>query len=306
MNNNTTINNVTVNAANNKEDKDMMNLTCTVEELKGMKYDVLRTAAKCFKIKGYSRMKKVELIEALVPFCKETENEVSEVESKATVGYTLNPLDDPEIEAMDVSDEALLQPIVNETVNVVENKEETTMNNNLIKRIAHDIIFQTIPNKNGKLIFDKDKDGKLVLIKGTALFYRPDKKDNPATEYMVLGKRLWGVISKAISEVEGEDKKTFDYIQETIDKFVELDLITKISEERTFVKLTPSDMSQDEKDQLNGLWRTNDIKTEKLEDGRIKAIAVTDNGKAVLNQLYPCYSYGATVDQMNRIYTLSK
>lgn len=416
-NNNANVNATINNASVNNKEENNMNIAMTIEELKNMKRDELRVAAQTVGIKGYSKMKKDDLVQALVPFCKpelkieetkaeeekdangfsmtakkaivdymfgeqeddaqyekmfntlkdiqvigdrvivptkrvnarrtdgtwikngkvkcheftleegiwvgsaaydtlvpfcksELKVEVVEVETAASmvppVGqYPINPLDDPEVMALDVSDEALLQPVV-ETVNVVENKEETTMNNNLITSIAKKIIFQTIPNKNGQLIIKNGEDGKLELIKGTALFYRPNKKANPTTEYMVLGSRLWGVVSSVVGEVEGEDKKTFDRIQQTIDDMVKLDMITKISESRTFVTLTPTDMSQDEKDQLNGLWRTKDIKTEKTKDGKVKVTAVTDNGKEVINQLYPCYSYGATVVQMNKIYALSK
>lgn len=318
MKNNTTINNVTVNAsANNvvvnKEDKDMMNLACTVEELKGMKRDVLRTAAQCLGIKGYSHMKKAELVEALAPFCKpELKVEVAEVETTAPVvptvgvGYTINPLDDPEVTNLDVSDEALLQPVV-ETVE--EKKEVVTMNNEygkfekLMKAVAKEIMFQTLPSKNGQLVVQKNEKGELVLLK-FALFYRATKSVD-CKDYMVVGKRLWGVIAKVIGELYGEKNKTSDYIQQTLDKMVEFNMITKVASERTYAVLNPATMNQDEKDQLNDLWRTKDIKTEKVED-KIKVTALTDNGKAVLNQLYPNYSYRATSAQMNKLYILSK
>lgn len=315
MNNNTTINNVTVNATvNNKEENNMMNLACTAEELKGMKRDVLRTAAQAVGIKGYSRMKKDDLVQALVPFCKpELKVDIVEAETTAPmvppVGkYTVNPLDDPEVMALDVSDEALLQPVV-ETVNTVEVKEEVVMNNEygkfekLMKAVAREIMFQTLPSKNGQLIVQKDENGDLVLLK-YALFYRATKSVG-VTDYMVVGKRLWGVVAKVIGEVYGEKNKIADYIQQTLDKMVEFGMVTKVASERTYATLNPATMSQDEKDQLNDLWRTKDIKTEKVED-KIKVTALTDNGKAVLNQLYPNYSYRATAAQMNKLYALSK
>ena len=306
MNNTVAVNNVVV----NKEDKDMMNLACTVEELKSMKRDLLRTTAQCLGIKGYSHMKKAELVEALAPFCKpELKVEVAEVETTAPVvppvgvGYTINPLDDPEVQALDVSDNALMAP----TTEI--KKEVVTMNNEygkfekLMKAVAKEIMFQTLPSKNGQLVVKKDEKGDLVLLK-FALFYRATKSID-CKDYMVVGKRLWGVIAKVIGELYGEKNKTSDYIQQTLDKMVEFNMIIKVAAERTYAVLNPTSMNQDEKDQLNDLWRTKDIKTEKVED-KIKVTALTDNGKAVLNQLYPNYSYRATAAQMNKLYTLSK
>lgn len=52
-----------------KEEKNMITLAVNVEELKGYKVDMLRLAAKAEGIKGYSKMKKAELVEALAPYC---------------------------------------------------------------------------------------------------------------------------------------------------------------------------------------------------------------------------------------------
>lgn len=73
---NTTINNATNNTVSVnvtpvevKEEKNMITLAVNVEELKGYKVDMLRLAAKAEGIKGYSKMKKAELVEALAPYC---------------------------------------------------------------------------------------------------------------------------------------------------------------------------------------------------------------------------------------------
>lgn len=73
---NTTINNATNNTVSvnvtpveAKEEKNMITLAVNVEELKGYKVDMLRLAAKAEGIKGYSKMKKAELVEALAPYC---------------------------------------------------------------------------------------------------------------------------------------------------------------------------------------------------------------------------------------------
>ena len=69
--NNATNNNVSVNVTpvEVKEEKNMITLAVNVEELKGYKVDMLRLAAKAEGIKGYSKMKKAELVEALAPYC---------------------------------------------------------------------------------------------------------------------------------------------------------------------------------------------------------------------------------------------
>ncbi len=69
--NNATNNTVSVNVTpvEVKEEKNMITLAVNVEELKGYKVDMLRLAAKAEGIKGYSKMKKAELVEALTPYC---------------------------------------------------------------------------------------------------------------------------------------------------------------------------------------------------------------------------------------------
>lgn len=69
--NNATNNTVSVNVTpvEVKEEKNMITLAVNVEELKGYKVDMLRLAAKAEGIKGYSKMKKAELVEALAPYC---------------------------------------------------------------------------------------------------------------------------------------------------------------------------------------------------------------------------------------------
>ena len=69
--NNATTNTVSVNVTpvEVKEEKNMITLAVNVEELKGYKVDMLRLAAKAEGIKGYSKMKKAELVEALAPYC---------------------------------------------------------------------------------------------------------------------------------------------------------------------------------------------------------------------------------------------
>jgi hypothetical protein len=302
MLNNTTQNNVTVVVANEnsnlKEGNTMMNNTMNneaavviamnKEEVEMKTKDQIRVMLEAVGVEMsntvFKKTKKAELV-AMVEKYLDPSKKVEIVQ------YPVNPLDDPEVMALDVSDEALLQPVV---APVEEKKEENTMNNKLMKEIAKEIMAQTLT---------KNKDGEWI-IRDYALFYKPTKTD--VTDYMVVGKRFWGVISKVIGTVEGEDKKTSDRINEVIDQMESLGMITKVAAERTYVVLNPEDMSQDEKDQLNDLWRTNDIKTEKVDGGKVKVTAVTANGKEVLNQLYPNWSYRATAAQMIDMFNMSR
>lgn len=178
---------------------------------------------------------------------------------------------------------------------VVEAQKEISMGTyeKLLKTVAKEIINQTLVMKNGKLV-----------IRDYALFYKATKTDSQ--NYLVVGKRLWGVVSKAITDLYGEKFKTKENIQKTLDKMVEFNLITLVENERNFVLLTPSDLSQDEKDQLNDAWRKKLVTTEKGKDGRVKVSAANEAGKTFLNQMYPCWTYQATAAQMNYMFNLSK
>lgn len=287
MKNNT---NATVNATVNTttmEEKNMMNIT--IEELVGMKRDELRKVAKEYSIKRYSKMTKDELLSVLSLYFK-----------APTSGYAINPLDDPEVQALDVSDEALLDAVVEPVVPVVEEKKEETIMvvkndayEKLMKVIAKEIIAQTLTTKNGKLV-----------VRDYALFYKPTKVE--CADYMVMGKRLWGVVSSVIAKVYGEQNKTKENIDKTLEQMIAWGMITKVATERTYATLNPADMTQDEKDQLNNAWRNKQIKTEKTKDGKVKVTAINENGKTLLNQLYPSWTYSATAEQMNNTYKLSK
>lgn len=314
MTQNIDLNNVVaVATANNnvevKEEKNMMVLGINAEELKEMKVKKLRTVAQQAGIARYSKMKKDELIAALTPMCDATKK------VEIVAAYPVNPLDDPEVMAMDVSDEALMAPVVEETVTentkVEEKKEEVDMGNfaKLMKAISKEVMFQTLPSANGKLIIKVDQDKK-VILKKFSLFYRATEVD--AGEYLlVVGKKLWGVVAKCIGDLYGEKNKTSENIQETLDKMAEFDLLTKATAERTYVTLTPSTMTKDEKDQLNALWSKGCIKVENLKDGRKKVTCdingtINEEGKAVLNQLYPNWVYKATSKQLNNMLKLCK
>lgn len=295
MLNNTSFNNVTVVVANEnsnlKEDKNMMNNTMnneaavviamTKEEIEMMTKDQIRVALEAVGVEmsnnTFKKTKKAELVAMLEQY--------------------LDPTKKVEVVQAEVA--APVVPAVGNVVNTV--KEETVMveknmkYEKLMKAVAKEIIAQTLVLKDGKMV-----------QRDYALFFKPTKTQTECQDYIVMGKRLWGVVSSVIAKVYGEQNKTKENIDQTLDQMVAWDMITKVAAERTYATLNPADMSQDEKDQLNDLWRTKDIKTEKTKDGKVKVTAVTDNGKAVLNELYPSWTYRATVAQMNNIYKLSK
>jgi len=143
-----TMNNVlaTVNAASKKEEMNMMNniinneATMAIErylELKSMKMEQLKGIARAKKI-TFSGLRKEALIQQIIFFEQTGANKnmdyvVEELQENLTPeqklaamnpgfinatikkeessGYSVNPLDDPEVQAMDVSDNALLKPI---------------------------------------------------------------------------------------------------------------------------------------------------------------------------------------------------
>lgn len=120
--NNATINTVSVNVApvEVKEEKNMTTtngymgtvIGMSVEELNGLTVKALKASAQLLEIKGYSRMKKAELIEALTPYCDSSKKVeiVEKTEAEAIM-------------------EAMAAP-VEETV-VKEEKEETQMKKEL-------------------------------------------------------------------------------------------------------------------------------------------------------------------------------
>lgn len=293
MLNNTSFNNVTVVVANEnsnlKEDNTMMNNTMnneatvviamTKEEIEMMTKDQIRVALEAVGVEMsntvFKKTKKAELVSMLEQYLDPSKKvEIVQAEVVASVVPAIVPV---------------VNTVKEETVMVEKNMKYEK----LMKAVAKEIIAQTLVLKDGKMV-----------QRDYALFYKATKTD--VTDYMVIGKRLWGVIAKVIGDLYGEKNKTTEYINMTLEQMIAWGMITKVAAERTYATLNPADMSQDEKDQLNDLWRTKDIKTEKTKDGKVKVTAVTDNGKAVLNELYPSWTYRASAEQMNNTYKLSK
>lgn len=244
------------------------------EEVEMMTKDQIRVALEAVDVElsntEFKKTKKAELIAMLEEYLDPSKK--VEVVEKPVVKEVGTPYEYRRGEANSKVDEELIK---------------------FLKAISGEIMSQTLQrNANGELV-----------LREFALFYKATKSD--CKEYMTLGKRLWGVVSKVVGNLYGEANKTSKVIQRAIDKMVECGLITKVASERTYVTLSPATMSQDEKDQLNDLWRTKDIKTEKVKD-MVKATAITDNGKAVLNEMYPNFMYTATSEQMNTMFRLSK
>jgi hypothetical protein len=178
-----------------------------------------------------------------------------------------------------------------------------TTNTATINDVAREMMLQTLPNRNGKFIIKNVvvNGVKQTTLQNYSLFYRATKVKCDY-EYMVVTSKLWGVISKVIENIEGKEKKTSKRIQELLEELVVAGMLIKVEEQRTYVTLNPANMSQNEKNQLNGLWKTKDVVTEKQKDGTVKVTAVTDNGKAVLNTLYPNYVYRANNAELSKMY----
>ena len=157
----------------------------------------------------FKKTKKAELVSLLEKYLdpsKKVEIVVEEIPESAK--YSLNPLDDPEVQDMDVSDEALLPAI--EAAPVVEEKKEVSdmkqkyMDakwDKLVKAVAAEYVKQSLGVK-------------------WALFYKNTKATATKAEYLVKTKKLWGATSKVIKNLYGEKNCNEDTIQQTLNAMV--------------------------------------------------------------------------------------
>ncbi len=158
----------------------------------------------------FKKTKKAELVAMLEKYLdpsKKVEIVVEEVPNK----YPINPLDDPEVQDMDVSDEALLPaietPVVEEKV--TEKKEVSDMKekyldtkwDKLVKAVATEYVKQSLGVK-------------------WALFYKNTKSTTTKAEYMVKTKKLWGATSKVIKALYGEKNCNEYTIQQTLNAMI--------------------------------------------------------------------------------------
>lgn len=204
--NTTTNNNATVNAtviAMTKEEVTMK----TKDQIREM----LETVGVEMSNTQFKKTKKAELVAMLEKYLdpsKKVEIVVEEVPNK----YPINPLDDPEVQDMDVSDEALLpateaDPVVEEKV--TEKKEVSDMQkkymdakwDKLVKAVATEYVKQSLGVK-------------------WALFYKNTKATATKAEYLVKTKKLWGATSKVIKNLYGEKNCNEDTIQQTLNAMV--------------------------------------------------------------------------------------
>lgn len=208
MTQNTTMNNATVNAtviAMNKEEVAMMTKNELRVALEAVGVEMNSTT--------FKRTKKAELVSLLEKYLdpsKKVEIVVDEIPESAK--YPINPLDDPEVQDMDVSDEALLSaietaPVVEEKV--TEKKEVSDMQkkymdakwDKLVKAVATEYVKQSLDVK-------------------WALFYKNTKATATKAEYLVKTKKLWGATSKVIKNLYGEKNCNEDTIQQTLNAMV--------------------------------------------------------------------------------------
>lgn len=127
---NTNVAPVNATVVENKEDKNMVATTngymgtvigMTVEDLNGLTVKELKASAQLLEIKGYSRMKKAELIEAIAPYCDPTKK--------------VEIIEKTEVEAIM---DAMATPV--ETTVVEERKEEVTEMNNELTPVTVDTV----------------------------------------------------------------------------------------------------------------------------------------------------------------------
>lgn len=202
----TTNNNATVNAtviAMSKEEVEMKTKSEIRVALEAVGVELTNTQ--------FKKTKKAELVAMLEKYL-DPSKKVEIVVEEASNKYPINPLDDPEVQDMDVSDEALLpateaDPVVEEKV--TEKKEVSDMQkkymdakwDKLVKAVATEYVKQSLGVK-------------------WALFYKNTKATATKAEYLVKTKKLWGATSKVIKNLYGEQNCNEGTIQQTLNAMV--------------------------------------------------------------------------------------
>lgn len=201
--------------ANNTQAQANVVVAMTKEEITMKTKNELRVALEAVGVEmtstTFKRTKKAELVSLLEKYL-DPSKKVDIVVEEASNKYSLNPLDDPEVQDMDVSDEALLPaietaPVVEEKV--TEKKEVSDMKekymdakwDKLVKAVAAEYVQQSLGVK-------------------WALFYKNTKSTTTKAEYMVKTKKLWGATSKVIKNLYGEQNCNADTIQQTLNAMV--------------------------------------------------------------------------------------
>lgn len=202
----TTNNNATVNTtviAMSKEEVEMKTKSEIRVALEAVGVELTNTQ--------FKKTKKAELVAMLEKYL-DPSKKVEIVVEEASNKYPINPLDDPEVQDMDVSDEALLpateaDPVVEEKV--TEKKEVSDMKekyldakwDKLVKAVATEYVKQSLGVK-------------------WALFYKNTKATATKAEYLVKTKKLWGATSKVIKNLYGEQNCNEGTIQQTLNAMV--------------------------------------------------------------------------------------
>lgn len=202
------LNNATVNAANNNINKEeMIMMNKSVQELKAM--------AKELGIKGYSNLKKAELVNVLSQYG--TENK-----------YPVNPLDDPEVMALDVSDDALLPPIA-EVAPIPVVPVVGTIVTNTNTNVKEENVMTTEKKKMSK----EDCDAMMLVIAWIyqsihdvmgdkrVLFYEATKRTDLGKVKISSNKKLMKVTGDVIEKKYGKSENNYETIQKCYDLMVE-------------------------------------------------------------------------------------
>lgn len=251
MLNNTTQNNVTVVVANKnsnlKEDTTMkkinnmleavcaeakaMNVVIAMnkEEVEMKTKDQIREMLEAVGVEMsntvFKKTKKAELVAML-------EQYLDPSKKVEIVQYPINPLDDPEVMALDVSDEALLQPVVSPVVNVVEKKKEETAMvdkkwkdmtieekrnfalldrwNTLVKATAREFTLQSLNEEYANKAAGKNM-GNIWR-----LFYKNTKSVVTKDDYCVLQSRLFAAAGRAITLTYGEENNNEEHVRQLL------------------------------------------------------------------------------------------
>lgn len=277
-NNNNTIN-ATINVAavenNNKEDKDMMNMT--KKELVEM--------AKELGLKGYSKLNKTDLI-SLIKFHTDEERKVAEAVVAPVVEIV--PVVENSIPTLEDAFNAMAEEVVNEA--------KTKINVELIKAVAKHLVNMSTDQQYAA---DHNSTGRTWK-----LFYKV------GDIYLTSTKKFRAEVENAIMRFNKTNGGvSYKFVNKVIDELVNRNFMSFVEQKIHFWTFkTPKDMPQGTKDILNGFIINKSMNYRINNDGSIRVDCITDEAIEWLTK-YTCpdgVSINATPEQLNKMWAFQQ
>lgn len=308
----------TINTTNIKEDNTMDNTTnnnvmATFEgkqitekkDLMDLTIAQLNELSRSFGLNGYpKKMRKLEIVSMLWDDLCDLADEKREFEKTCaeiahadfSSGYPINPLNDPQYDDMDVSDDALMYVTL---PTPVEEKEEETMvevktfNEGLLKAVAKHLVEMS---RDKQYAYDHGSTSNTTW----KLFYT-----NGNGQYSVQTKRLKEEVENAIAAYNKTPGVSWQWRDKVIKELVNRGFMTlRKIHFWTFKK--PGLLCQEAKDQLNAFCLNGAMKPTIYKDGAIRVDCTNDEAVEWLNNFVDpdkiFISITATSTQLNAMY----